>query len=244
MLRAALSPPIEAVREQIVIAPHHRDCLRRPSPRLGAIDDDRFGQTLLWNVFRTLELLPPAFWLRRLQARLHMDPVPGAPHTVGVDLWRALALPPAHHVDGVRPDVVADVVIETEHAVWTLMLSGEDLRHSQAESATGDVASQLIDATSWHAGTRGCYFGVLSSQPCYQDAGVALVERYFRSRDSLRLRSDARGSALSNVRGIGSVRWTDLAAILRDCEHADVLTDIDRALARNVVTWLGRVGIR
>ena len=126
MLRAVQSPRIEAVREQIVIAPHHPDSLRRPSPRLGAIEDDRFRQTLLWNVFRTFELLPPAFWLRRLQARLHMDPVQGAPHTVRVDLWRALALPLAHHVDGVRPDVVADVVIETEHAVWTLMLCGDD----------------------------------------------------------------------------------------------------------------------
>ena len=243
MLRAVQSPRIEAVREQIVIAPHHPDSLRRPSPRLGAIEDDRFRQTLLWNVFRTFELLPPAFWLRRLQARLHMDPVQGAPHTVRVDLWRALAMPLAHHVDGVRPDVVADVVIETEHALWTLMLRVEDLRHIEAESAEGDFASQLIDATSWHAGTRGCYFGVLSSQPPHQDAGVALVERYFRSRDSLQLRSDTRGNALSNVRGVGSVRWTDLAAILRDCEQADVLTSIERALARNALTWLEQVGI-
>ena len=72
---------------------------------------------------------------------------------------------------------------------------------------------------------------------------MALVERYFRSRDSLQLRSDTRGHALSNVRGIGSVRWTDLAAILRDCEQADVLTNIERALARNAVTWLEQVGI-
>ena len=243
MLRAALSLPIDAVREQIVIAPHHPDSLRRPPPSLSAIEDDRFGQTLLWNVFRTLELLPPGFWLRRLQARLHMDPVPRAPHTVRVDLWRALTMPLAHHVDGVRPDVVADVLIETEHAVWTLMVCGADLPHIEAESAKGDFASQLIDATSWHAGTRDCYFGVLSRQPRHQDAGVALVERYFRSRDSLRLRSDARGQALSNVRGIGSVRWTDLAAIVRDCEQADVLTHIERALARNAVTWLEQVGI-
>ena len=76
MLRAAPSSPTEAVRDQIVIAPHHQDSLRRPSPRLGAIGHDRFRQTLLWNVFRTFELLPPAFWLRRLQARLHMDPSP------------------------------------------------------------------------------------------------------------------------------------------------------------------------
>jgi len=243
MLRAALSRPIEAVREQIVLTPHHPDSLRRPSPRLGAIEDDRFRQTLLWNVFRTFELLPPAFWLRRLQARLHMNPVPAAPHTVRVDLWRALALPPAHHVDGVRPDVVADVVIETEHAVWTLMLCVDELRHVDAQSVEGDFASQIIDATSWYAGTRGCYFGILSSRPSHQDAGVALVDRYFRSRDSLQLRSDTRGHALANVRGIGSVRWTDLAAILRDCEQADVLTHIERALARNALTWLEQVGI-
>ena len=106
-------------------------------------------------------------------------------------------MPLAHHVDGVRPDVVADVVIETEHAVWTLMLCGEDLRHIEAESANGDFASQLIAATSWHAGTRGCYFGVLSSQPRHQDAGVALVERYFRSRDSLRASIGTRGATPS-----------------------------------------------
>jgi hypothetical protein len=131
---AVLFLPSDAVREQIVITPHHPDSLRRPSRRLGVVEDDRFRQTLLWNVFRTLELLPPAFWLRRL-------------------------------------------------------------------------------------------------------------ERYFRSRYSLQLRSDSRADALSNVRGIGSVRWTDLAAILRDCEQADVLTNIERALARNAVTWLEQVGI-
>jgi hypothetical protein len=243
MLGTVRSPQIAAVCDQIVIAPHHPDSLRRPSPRLGAVEDDRFRQNLLWNVFRTFELLPPAFWLRRLQARLHMDPVQGATHTVRVGLWRPLALPLTHHLDGVRPDIVADVVIETEHAVWTLMLCGDAPRHVDAESATGDFASQVIDATSWYAGTRSCYFGILASQPRHLDAGVALVERYFRSRDSLQLRANTRSNAHSNVRGIGSVRWPDLAAILRDCEQADVLTNIERALARNAVTWLEQVGI-
>jgi hypothetical protein len=77
----------------------------------------------------------------------------------------------------------------------------------------------------------------ISGQPTYQ------VERYFRSKESLRLRSDWRGNLLSNVRGIGSLSWTDLAAILRDCECAEVLTHIERALARNVVGWLERIGI-
>ena len=40
MLQTTLSPAAEAVREQIVIAPHHPDRLRRPPPRPGAIEDD------------------------------------------------------------------------------------------------------------------------------------------------------------------------------------------------------------
>jgi hypothetical protein len=134
-------------------------------------------------------------------------------------------------------------MVETEHAVWTLILGGKALRRAEIDSTTADSAALLIDATSWYAGTRDCSYGVILGQPTSQDAAVAVVDRYFRSKESLRLRSDWRGNLLSNVRSVGSIRWTDLAAILRDCEAAGVLTDIDRALARNVVTWLERVGI-
>ena len=61
--------------EQFVVCPHHPDRLRRPSPRPGAFDADVLQRAFTWNVFRTLELLPPAFWLRRLQARLQNLPV-------------------------------------------------------------------------------------------------------------------------------------------------------------------------
>ncbi|MQA31527.1 MAG: hypothetical protein GEU82_17105 [Luteitalea sp.] len=243
MFNLLLAPTNAALREQLAIVPHHRDRLRRPAPSPGAIEDERFRQALAWNVFRTLELLPPAFWLRRLQARLHIDVFPAAPQTVLVGLWRPLTLPLAQHVDGPRPDVVADVTIETEHAVWTLTLSGDDLRRVESESAKEDSSARLIDAMSWHAGTRDCYFGVISSRPRHQDAGVALVERYFRSRESLQLRSASRVNLLANVKGIGSIRWTDLAAILGDCERAAALMEIERTLARNAVTWLERVGI-
>lgn len=243
MSEATLSAALAMAREQILIAPHHPDRLRRPAARPGAIEDDRFHQALLWNIFRTFELLPPAFWLRRLHARLHSDWFPAAPQTVRVDLWRALTLPPTHCLDGARSDVVADVMVETEHAVWTLILGGKALRRAEIDSITADSAALLIDATSWYAGTRDCSFAVILGQPTSQDAAVAVVDRYFRSKESLRLRSDWRGNLLSNVRSVGSISWTDLAAILRDCERAEVLTDIDQALARNVVTWLERVGI-
>ena len=46
-----------------------------------------------------------------------------------------------------------------------------------------------------------------------------------------------------NVRGVGLTRWADLAAILEDCEQSQVLSDIERALARNALTWLAGVGM-
>ena len=70
MSETILSHTVGPVRELLVIAPHHPDHLCRPAPRPEAVENERFRQTILWNVFRTLELLPPAFWLRRLQARL------------------------------------------------------------------------------------------------------------------------------------------------------------------------------
>src|SRR5688572_7246808 len=105
MIHAVPFPTALGASDRLVIAPYHPDRLRRPSASPGAIDDERFGQTFAWNVFRTLELLPPAFWLRRLQARLHIEWFRAAPETVRVQLWPVLSLPPAHHLDGARPDV-------------------------------------------------------------------------------------------------------------------------------------------
>ena len=115
---------------------------------------------------------------------------------------------------------------------------------TERNSAKADSEALLIDATSWYAGTRDCSFGV----------HLGLTRRARRqalqwsngTSDRKRVCDfDQSGEAVSSptVRGVGSLSWTDLAAILRDCEHADVLTHIERALARNVVRWLERVGI-
>ena len=56
--------------DRFVIAPHHPDRLRRPALPPGAVLDQRFNQALVWNTFRTLELIAPSFWLRRFHLRL------------------------------------------------------------------------------------------------------------------------------------------------------------------------------
>ncbi len=232
------------VYDDVVIVPHHPDRLRRPSPRAGARDDDYFLHTLTWNVFRTLELLPPAFWLRRLHAYLVGEASGAAAQTVKVSLWPELSLPPAQHIDGARPHVVADVIIETEHAVWGFMAATtNDVRWLESETGRADIASQVIDAASWFAGTRDCHIGLIQSTGGGTLSEDAAVSRYARSRDSLWLRSGSKPDSLSNVRGVGVLRWTQFAAILQDCAQALILTDMERALARNALAWLAKVGV-
>jgi hypothetical protein len=229
--------------DRLIVWPHHPDQLRRPASRLGAFHADNLQHALAWNVFRTLELLPPAFWLRRLQARLQSaQTLDAAPQIVRVELWRALPLPPAQRlIDPDRTEPMADILIETEHAVWTLMVRRDDwVEHHGAGS---DPVARLIDAGSWFAGTRDYHFGLIVFDPDRTPVAKALVQRYGRSENSLSLRSGSRSGSLVNVRGVGLTRWADVAAILRDCEQSQVLSGIERALARNALTWLAGVGI-
>jgi hypothetical protein len=229
--------------DRLVLCPHHPDQFRRPASRAGALQADNLEHALTWNVFRTLELLPPAFWLRRLQARLQAaQTLEAAPQIVRVELWRALPLPPAQRlIDPDRTEPMADIVIETEHAVWTLMIRRDDWLEDH--EAGSDPVARLIDAGSWFAGARDYHFGLIVLDPDSPPVAKALVQRYGRSESSLSLRSGSRSGPKVNVRGVGLMCWADLAAVLRDCEESRVLSDIERALAGNALTWLAEIGI-
>ena len=144
-------------REGFVIAPHHPDRLRRLTPRIGAHAEDRFAQALTWNVFRTFELLSPAFWLRRFQVRANGDVFSAAPQMARIALWETLPLPPVRLIDGAREGAFVDVVIETEHAVWTLIVATDRGRWLDDDQRIADV----VDAGSWLAGAREHYCGVI-----------------------------------------------------------------------------------
>jgi hypothetical protein len=233
----------DSTRDRLIVWPHHPDRLRRPTSRPGALHADSLQHALAWNLFRTLELLPPAFWLRRLQARLQSaQSLETAPQIVRVGLWRALPLPPAQLlIDPDRTEPMADILIETEHAVWTLMARHDDWLEVTEEGI--DPVARLIDAGSWFAGTRDYHCGLIVFDPERTPVAKALVQRYGRSENSLSLRSGSRSGPKVNVRGIGLMCWADLAAILGDCKESRVLSDIERALAGNALTWLAEVGI-
>jgi hypothetical protein len=222
-------------RERFVIAPHHPHRLRRPAVSPSHAAEDRFRHALVWNVFRTLELVTPSFWLRRLHVRLTGEPSPVPPQIVSVRLWQPLPLPPIQRIDGERPDAVVDVIIETEHAVWSLIAPS-----TRADLADGGRAAAIVDAGTWFAGARPHYCGTLEWQP---SLGSVLQARYGRSRDSARLQSASRGPALPGRAQWGTIRWPDLAGLLRDCSLASALPPIERALAGNALDWLTRAGV-
>jgi hypothetical protein len=233
------------VHGDLVIVPHHPDRLRRPSPKTGVHDEEHFLNALTWNIFRTLELLPPAFWLRRLHAHMRGEAPGPAAQTVNVALWRELPLPPVQRIEGARPAVVIDVVIETEYAVWGLTAAtAKDTRWFEGGPGQADIATQMIAAASWFAGTRDCHIGLIQSTRDDTVSESTAVNRYSRSRDSLWLQAGSRHGSLRNVRGVGLLRWTQLASVLQDCAQSTVLTNIERALALNALGWLAQVGVQ
>jgi hypothetical protein len=234
----------EATRDTLVIAPHHPDRLRRPAVGGSGVAQERCQQAFAWNVFRTLELLPPAFWIRRLHARLGAEHFPAAAQTSRIHLWRSLPLPPAQRIDGAKADVVVDVTIETELAVWTLMLASDrDQRVFDSDVSTGDPIARIIDAAAWRAGTRAHYFGIVEARTTATSIGSVLKRRYSRSRDSVHLRSADRWGVRTHVDVLGVLEWADLIEILRDCERATALSPIERALARNALAWIEQSGV-
>lgn len=229
----------EERRAEFVVAPHHPDRIRRPPARLGAVARDGFHQALTWNVFRTLELINPAFWLRRFHVRLTGGAPPPAAQMLRVSLWQPLPLPPIQRIDGGRPDTLADAVIETEHAVWTMTVADDE-----ADSPDGrDRIAEAVDAGAWLAGARRHVHGIIINEGTPTPAGELWKTRYARSTASVTIRSATRGPSRPTLDAFGDVRWEGLAAVLQDCAQADNLPAIERALAQNALMWLREVGI-
>lgn len=221
---------------QLVVWPHHRDTLQLPAA-------DRWDPTateaMTWNVFRTLELMPPTFWLRRLNAFLGLLPPKPAPVTAAVRLWAPLPMPPGFGLSA-SDTVRADVLIETEHAVWALIVCADrDIEVAGGDSGIDPVA-MLAYAASWFAGRRHCYVGVIVESRREAARAVALVEKYQLSPTALTLRIP-RGHDPSNVLGFGFTNWECLIAILRDISRGDVIPSVERVVAQRTLEWCEEV---
>jgi|RhiMethySRZTD1v2_1073278.scaffolds.fasta_scaffold00398_5 hypothetical protein len=222
-----------SLSRRLVIWPHHPDALQLPAA-------DRWDPTpaeaMTWNIFRTLELMPPAFWLRRLNAFLGLVPPRPASVTATVRLWAPLPMPPRFGVsvsDGVR----TDVLIETEHAVWALIVCADGDSGTAGSDADIDPVAMLAYAASWFAGRRDCYVGaIIGSRPNATQVTVALIEKYQLSPNALKLRIP-RGHDPSNVIGFGFTSWHCLIAVVRDLARGDVIHSVERVIAQRTLNW-------
>jgi hypothetical protein len=226
---------------EFILLDHHPDLFRRPEAKPGLIDAENRRAALTWNVFRTLELIAPGFWLRRFRARLDtLTSLEPGNRSLSIRLWAILPIP-----DRLRQDPVCiDALIETETAVYGLMTSHKsDVELGDSTLVRPDAVLRVIDAVSWYAGARDCYVALIASDWADTPIGGALIERYRSSRDGMLRRLPHRRDGLVNVRNIGGMTWRDVAAIMQDCADSDSLNALERFSARRTVQWLNALGI-
>lgn len=217
---------------RFVVWPHHPDMLRRPA---ASGMDACATQALTWNIFRTAELLPPAFWLRRLNASLGIAPPCPAPVTARVELWSRLHVPPGRGLP-VRDAVDVDITIETEHGLWAMLVGDGDVASPHAETGIDRVAMTAY-AASWHAGRRPCYVGMIVPAPERAPIGLSLIRKYQASSRALHLRWPDRHHDGGNLFGIGFTTWTRLMTILGDASRSDTLGAVERAIVQQALDW-------
>jgi hypothetical protein len=225
-----------------ILLDHHPELARKPEARPGLIDEENRRAALTWNVFRTLELISPTFWLRRFRARLNvLASLEPGDRSLSVRMWAVL--PPSGERWRQEPACV-DAIIETDTAVYGVMtFDGSDLEVGDSTFARPDAVLRVIDAVSWYAGVRECYIALITSDWSATPIGSALIDRYHGSRDVVLRRLPHRRDGLVNVRGIGRMTWQDVAGIIRDCSESNSLTDLERCAAGRTGEWLDSFGI-
>lgn len=199
---------------------------------------------LTWNVFRSLRQIDPGHWFPRLfwlsfraECDIPLD-------NVCLRLWPSISPPPALRLfQKDEGDSEIDVLLETEYLVWLIEAKyRSDVRERTTNNPGRDQVLRMIDVGSWYAGTRDFYFSLLVLDEKHTATGVSLINRYTTSQEEMWSQLPHRRDRLSNLRGIGLLKWADLAAILSDCFRSAPRED-EKRCARRALEWLQAKGI-
>lgn len=221
--------------------PYHPDLLRQPAISASDPIGDRRRAALLWNTFRTLESTAPAFWLRRLIARLGglRDGVAFAPHTVQVRCWEDLPLAPVAMLRrGKRGHVMVDAVVETEDLLLAICAPAlPSLAMTLLADTSAPGLLEVVESTSWRAGSRFAFVAVLLPPEADETTWSTRVAR----RAGLVERVVAAGERpIGNLRGIGSLAWGDLVGIFQDVATSPIIGIDERDAASRQLKWMRR----
>jgi hypothetical protein len=221
------------------VSPYHPDVLRQPEVHAVVDPEARLRQALTWNVFRTLEQINPAFWMRPLIARLGglTDEYASAPHVCQIACWDWLEPAPEARLRRYRRAAVrADVVIDTDDTLVTLLVPRVDEITTLVLSDTAEGGLlDLAEATSFKGGVRASYVGVVLPNGADSDVWVSRITRRALAVQRVLLAS---GRTVRNLRGIGALGWHDVLAILNDAARSTSLCPTERTCARDVGGWM------
>jgi hypothetical protein len=221
------------------VSPYHPDVLREPLSDASAVTSERLRHALTWNVFRTLEQIAPAFWMRPLIASLGTltDDYASAPHVCSVSCWDWLEpCTEAKLRRGRRAAVRADAVIDTDDTVLTFLVpNAADVANVVLSDTAEGGLLDLLEATSFKGGVRAAYVGVVLPPGYDSDAWIGRVHR--RAHAVHRV-MQASGRGVRNARGVGAIGWRHLQAILADAARSESLPTTEQSLAAATEHWM------
>ena len=230
-------------RENLIIDRYDTSLLSMRGAKTASMRSENSEDVLTWNVFRSLAQVDPAIWFPRLFARSFGSSVPSA-RLIGLQLWKSIEAPPGLRlVQRDEGESEIDVLIESETFVWVVEAKyRSDVSERTTNNAERDQVLRNIDVGSWHAGVRDFYFSLLVCDSATSPKGAALVQHYSQSRGDMLQRLPHRTDGLNNLKGIGYVRWSDCAGVLRECAECATHED-ERQVASKAVAWLQGKGI-
>jgi hypothetical protein len=228
-------------RDNLIIDRYHQDLATMRGSKRERLRSENSEDAATWNVFRSLAQIDPSFWLPLLRDKAF----PGSksapvPQIVTTHLWMEVDPPPSlrlHQKDEDPSEI--DIVIETEVSVWFIEAKFKsDISTRTTNNPTRDQIIRNLDVGSWYAGVRDFYFGLLVMDDERSPKGVEVLKAVWPSVPVLSHRSDG----MKNIKGVGLLRWRDVAAVLDACADGAPRDD-ERGYARRAAGWMRERGL-
>jgi hypothetical protein len=230
-------------RGNLIIDRYDSSLLWMRGAKTAAMRSENSEDVLTWNVFRSLAQVDPAIWFPRLFERSFGASGPTA-QLIGLQVWKRVEAPPALRlVQKDEGESEIDILIECEAFVWVIEAKfRSDVSERTTNNAERDQVLRNLDVGSWYAGVRDFYFSLLVLDAATSGKGAALIYRYSGSHSEVVGRLPHRTDKLGNLKGIGLLRWSDCAAVLRECAESATHED-ERLVASRAVAWLTEKGV-
>lgn len=228
-------------RENLIIDCYHPDLAAMRGSKRESLRSENSEDALTWNVFKSLAQVDPAVWLPLLSKRTFRGSQVAAPAQIAtVHLWKTVDPPLSlrlHQRDEGPSEI--DVIIETERSVWFIEAKFKsDISVGTTNNPTRDQVVRNLDVGSWYAGVREFYFALLVMDEERTPKGVEVLRRCVAAVPKLNHRPDG----MANIKGLGLLRWSDLAEVLDTCA-TDAPRRQERAYAERAVSWLRERGM-